>query len=51
MTSHCCIINTQELGGSSDHIDIEMLLDIEMLSFRSFFIHETKYRIVFMRQL
>lgn len=45
MTSHCCIINTQELGGSSDHIDIEML------SFRSFFIHETKYRIVFMRQL
>ena len=45
MTSHCCIINTQELGGSSDYIDIEML------SFRSFFIHETKYRIIFMRQL
>ena len=45
MTSHCCIINTQEFGCSSDHIDIEML------SFRSFFIHETKYWIVSMRQL
>ena len=45
MTSHCCIINTQELGGSGNHIDIKML------SLRLFFIHETKYRIVFMRQL
>ena len=25
MTSHCCIINTQELGGSGNHIDIKML--------------------------
>ena len=45
ITSYRCIINTQELGDSGDRIDIKML------SLRSFFIHETKYRIVFMRQL
>ena len=45
ITSYRCIINTQELGDSGDRIDIEML------SLRSFFIYETKYRIVFMRQL
>ena len=45
ITSYRCIINTQELGSSSDHVNIEML------SFRSLFIHETKYRIIFMRKL